>query len=357
MSEIANKTILELTPLNEYQESDAIPVQRPNLNQDNCIALSNIIWYDKNTKQLIINGRYRFDMSSLIQANLSIKLLGDSGITNFIYNGQTYLKNSSIESSEDQLTATITANVDSHYTFNKWQFNGTDISTFHTPDYPYVLNYTFTTGGELSASTTPRQYTITVNTATPSQGTVSGGGSYNYGQSCTITATANSGFKFVRWTKNGSQVSTNPSYNFTVTENATYTAVFEVEGPPDYYVGWATGNNSSFDAFSSLDGNALKQLATGYFKSNTLSVTKNVTSNMVIGNRQIFFIMWRNTVQPIGGSMTSGGITDSISASDFSDNNVFNATHNSVTIDNETYSVAGMRGSFDIGDSFTIDFQ
>jgi hypothetical protein len=88
-----------------------------------------------------------------------------------------------------------------------------------------------------------------------------------------------------------------------------------------------------------------------------LSVTKEVTSEMVIGNRQIFFIMWRNTTQPIGGSMTSGGITDSISASDFNNVNVFNATHNSVTIDNETYSVTGMRGSFDEGDLFTIKFQ
>lgn len=259
MSEIANKTILELTPLNGYQENDAIPVQRPNLHEDNCITLGNIIWYDKNAKQLIINGRYRFDMSTLIQSNLSIKLLGDSGINNFTYNGQTYLKNSSIESSEDQLTATITANVDSHYTFNKWQFNEQDISTFHTPDSPNVLNYTFTTGGELSASTTPRQYTITVNTVTPSYGTVSGNGNYNYGQSCTITATANSGYKFVRWTKNGSQVSTNPSYSFTVTENATYTAVFEVEGPPDYYIGLTTNptnlaNMSNSDIISNAEG-------------------------------------------------------------------------------------------------------
>jgi hypothetical protein len=40
-------------------------------------------------------------MSSLIQANLSIKLLGDSGITNFTYISQTYSKGSNIESSED----------------------------------------------------------------------------------------------------------------------------------------------------------------------------------------------------------------------------------------------------------------
>jgi hypothetical protein len=63
-------------------------------------------------------------MSSLIQASLSITLTGDNGITKFAYNGQPYTKGESIKSFENELTATITANVDSHYTFNKWQFNG-----------------------------------------------------------------------------------------------------------------------------------------------------------------------------------------------------------------------------------------
>ena len=344
MSEIANKTILELTPLNEYQESDAIPVQRPNLNQDNCIALSNIIWYDKNTKQLIINGRYRFDMSSLIQANLSIKLLGDSGITNFIYNGQTYSKGSNIKSSEDQLTATITANVDSHYTFNKWQFNGQDISTFHTPDSLNVLNYTFTTGGELSASTTPNKYTITVNTNNAEQGTVSGSGSYDYNTSHTITATASSGYRFVRWTKNGSQVSTSSSYSFTVTENATYTAVFEVEGPPDYYVGWTTGNKPSFNSLTDED---LANIAgQGKYKTET-PYTHN------FGNNTIFFLLYKSTDAPSSVIYTSQGTAmqqDLVADNNFS-------SHADVTIDDVTYKLFGIyMTDNDQNDTITVNF-
>ena len=252
MSEIANKTILELAPLTKYQESDAIPVQRPYLHEDNCIALGNIIWYDKNAKQLIINGEYKFDMSSLIQANLSIKLTGDDGITDFAYNGESYDKGDSIES-EDSFNANITANVNEHYTFNKWQFNSTDISTSNP------LQHRFTESGELKATTTPKQYTITVNANNSSYGTISGDGSYDYETSCTITATPNSGYRFVKWTKNGSQVSTNPSYSFTVTENATYIAVFEVEGPPDYYVGLTTNptnlaNMSDSDIILNAEG-------------------------------------------------------------------------------------------------------
>jgi uncharacterized protein YlxW (UPF0749 family) len=57
-------------------------------------------------------------------------------------------------------------------------------------------------------------------------GTVVGTGFYEQGNICTLTATANEGYTFVNWTKNGQQVSMNPTYSFTVTENASYVANF-----------------------------------------------------------------------------------------------------------------------------------
>ena len=78
------------------------------------------------------------------------------------------------------------------------------------------------------------QYTITANANNSSWGTVSGGGQYNAGATCTLTATPASGYQFDSWKKNGSVVSTNPNYSFTVTENATYTAYF-AEVPVTYY--------------------------------------------------------------------------------------------------------------------------
>lgn len=73
--------------------------------------------------------------------------------------------------------------------------------------------------------------TFTVNvSANPNEGgTVSGGGSYNYGASCTLTATANEGYGFVEWTKDGVQVSTDASYTFIVTASETYVAHFQVD--------------------------------------------------------------------------------------------------------------------------------
>ena len=87
------------------------------------------------------------------------------------------------------------------------------------------------TGCKLSDSSEPyTSYTITA-TANPSNGgTVTGGGSYLEGATCTLIATANSNYSFTNWTKNGAVVSTNPTYSFTVTGNADYVANFSHNG-------------------------------------------------------------------------------------------------------------------------------
>ena len=70
------------------------------------------------------------------------------------------------------------------------------------------------------------QYNINVEANNASWGSVEGGGTFEQGESVTITATPNTGYEFIKWTKDGSEVSNNASYTFTVTENATYVAVF-----------------------------------------------------------------------------------------------------------------------------------
>lgn len=64
-------------------------------------------------------------------------------------------------------------------------------------------------------------YTLTVTAGTG--GTVSGGGSYNYGATATLKATPSAGYHFVKW----SDGNTNASRTVIVTGNATYTATFE----------------------------------------------------------------------------------------------------------------------------------
>ena len=71
--------------------------------------------------------------------------------------------------------------------------------------------------------------TITATAYPIEGGTVTGAGHYNYGSTCTVTATANDGFVFVNWIKDGEVISTNSTYSFVVTEDVDLVANFEAE--------------------------------------------------------------------------------------------------------------------------------
>ena len=116
---------------------------------------------------------------------------------------------------------TLTATANQGYTFVGWAKDGVLVST----NASYSI--TVTEEAHYIAHFTLNQYFITV-AANPSEGgNVYGGAAYLYGDNCTLTASANDDYRFVRWTKNGVQVSTDISYTFTVTENANYIGHFE----------------------------------------------------------------------------------------------------------------------------------
>ena len=69
-------------------------------------------------------------------------------------------------------------------------------------------------------------YSITVSANPAEAGTVSGGGFYSSGETCTVTAIPAEGYSFVNWTEDGEEVSTEATYSFTVTEDAVYVANF-----------------------------------------------------------------------------------------------------------------------------------
>ena len=73
-------------------------------------------------------------------------------------------------------------------------------------------------------------FEITVTVTPANSGTVTGAGTYNYGATATLTATANTGYAFIKWTKDGTVVSTNPTYSFTVTEDVELVANFKLPG-------------------------------------------------------------------------------------------------------------------------------
>ncbi len=117
-------------------------------------------------------------------------------------------------------SCTVVANANTGFTFTNWTENGNVVST--------SASYQFTVTGNrtLVANFTQLSYTINVSANPTNGGNVTGGGTFNYGQSCTVTATANNGYTFTNWTENGNVVSTNASYTFSVTGNRTLLANF-----------------------------------------------------------------------------------------------------------------------------------
>ena len=120
-------------------------------------------------------------------------------------------------------TCTLTATANTGYSFINWTKHGRVVST--NPTYSFIVsrNASYVANFELNS------YTITATANPMESGMVSGVGNYNHGATATLTATANTGYTFINWTRDGTVVSTNPTYSFTVTENVDLVANFEAE--------------------------------------------------------------------------------------------------------------------------------
>ena len=111
-------------------------------------------------------------------------------------------------------TLTLEAVPNPGYGFIGW----TDGITDNPRDVIVEQDSTFT------AEFSSMQYTITVVSDHPAWGSVSGGGTFPYGTTIEIAATANLGFAFANWTDG---ITDNPR-TVVVTQDQTYTAHFEI---------------------------------------------------------------------------------------------------------------------------------
>lgn len=98
-------------------------------------------------------------------------------------------------------------------------------------DYQFTQTRAITIGsdGQAVQPEQPGKVRVYV-TALGQGGTVSGGGSFDIGESVTVVATPANGFDFVRWAYNGTNetASTSASYTFTVNQQTDLVAIFEV---------------------------------------------------------------------------------------------------------------------------------
>jgi len=131
-------------------------------------------------------------------------------------------------------TKTLKATPAAGYKFSKWTVSGTGATLSSTTS----ATTTFTMGtanATVTATFVKQSYTLTTAASPAAGGTVTAGGTIQYGSTKTLTATAAPDYAFSNWTITGTaatlSTSTEPTTTFTMgTANATVTAVFTYLG-------------------------------------------------------------------------------------------------------------------------------
>ena len=134
---------------------------------------------------------------------------------------------------EEGQVCTVTAVANPNYTFTNWTENNNQLTT--NASYSFTVTEDRTLMANFEGEQPVMNYIISTSVNPSGGGYVTGGGGYAQGSTCTLSAHASSGYFFHNWTKNGNVVSTNPTYSFTVTGNANYTANFML-GLPELHV-------------------------------------------------------------------------------------------------------------------------
>ena len=254
-------------------------------------------------------------------------------VANFTYNAPSYTVNVSANpvyggtvtgggSFNQGQSCTVVATPNNNFTFTNWTENGNVVSanasyTFNvTGNRTLVANFTYS----------PSIYTVSVSANPTEGGTVTGGGSFSHGQSCTVVASPNANYTFTNWTENGNVVSTNASYTFNVTANRTLVANFTYNAP-SYTVsvsanptagGTVTGggnftqgqsctvvatpNNNYIFTYWAENGNAVSTNASYTF---TVTGNRNLVANFTYNPSSYTVSVTANPTE--GGTVTGGG--------------------------------------------------
>ena len=158
------------------------------------------------------------------------------------------------------------------YSFVGWMEADTLVSTEPT------LNLIATTDRDLVATFSLNMYEITATANSAEWGTVTGGGTYEHGSTCTLTATSAEGYTFLNWTKDGEVVSSEATYSFTVTEAGDYIGNFGIV--MDHTIALEQGWNW-WSSYIDLEGTGLTQLKNGLGEHGVYIKSQN---NGFVGN-------------------------------------------------------------------------
>lgn len=180
-------------------------------------------------------------------------------------------------------TATISATPYSGYHFVRWNDNVTEAERTVTVN----ANATYTAYFEADV-----YYTLTVVSDNTTMGNAVGGGQFLANTTTPISATANSGYHFVRWNDNNTEA----TRYVTVTGNATYTAYFAINDTDDPGV-IEQHDTTAVDTENGIhitwNNGAAPTIVNGY-SSQGLTITasgENVTVNAATGIDDLTYIL------------------------------------------------------------------
>ena len=189
-------------------------------------------------------------------------------------------------------TCTLNAEANAGYSFYYWMENGTIVSTEAHYSFPVTGNRNL-----VAVFGVPLNITVSANLV--EGGFLSGAGVFDYGATCTLKATPYVGYRFVNWTKNGTMVSTDPTYSFTVTEDADFMANFtalsqSLQVVAQYYpdatnsnsqfvkVSWASSTSSALDSGTSSDRSTYCIYRANCDGSGQQMIAENITGSQYI---------------------------------------------------------------------------
>ena len=329
------------------------------------------LWRDNNGNGKIDDGDTQLSSKTNFQAvaimNVSNYTISTSSNPSA---GGTTSGNGTYQSGQSR---TVTASANNGYTFSNWTENGSTVST--------NTSYTFTLSGNrtLVANFTQNavNYTISTSSNPSAGGTTSGNGTYQSGQSRTVTASANNGYTFSNWTENGSTVSTNTSYTFTLSGNRTLVANF-TQNAVNYTIstssnpsaGGTTSGNGTYQSGQSRTVTASAN--NGYTFSNWTENGSTVSTNTsytftLSGNRTLVANFTQNAVNytistssnPSAGGTTSGngtyqsGQSRTVTASANNGYTFSNWTENGSTVSTNTSYTFTLSGNRTLVANFT----
>jgi len=136
---------------------------------------------------------------------------------------------------EEGTSVTICATPDEGYRFLYWTEHGEQISTEETYSFAATGNRTLTAVFEAVPAPDSKPVCEIHVTATEG-GSAIGGGSFAEGDSVTVEATSDEGYRFLYWTEDNQPVCNEPSYSFPAKNSRSLVAVFELVPIPTYSI-------------------------------------------------------------------------------------------------------------------------